>query len=202
MALMRRPSILGKKKASKNALIVDFLKDTQREDFPHLLALNTLKELESSSKSQEDFFLFLIEDIIFASIYATIHEEFFASLKNNPQHAAELVDHWQNKQEKRDHIIASLAQSHLNFITNNGLCSGCQACDNHSDISELMPYFQKGDITFFINLYMGMQTIQIAMEQLLYDSLLDDPSLIEELSKEKVSDFRKFLYNYSEERKV
>ena len=95
-------------------------------------------------------------------------------------------------------MISEQTEYHFNFILNKGLCSGCPACDNHSDVVELLSHWQKGNIEFFVTLYLGMQTIQFTMEHLLYDIIPVNKSVAKELTPDNILSFRQFIYSYVE----
>lgn len=202
MSLVKRfiGNIQPKKTKKDESLCRMFLATESEPDFPFTLALQSFENLEKTSKGNEEFFHYLIEDIVFTSLYATYYEHIFLTIKQNSDRALELTDSFEKERDERDRIIGKQTENHVNFILNKGLCPGCECCDNHADVGELISYLQKGDIDFFISLYLGMQTIQFAMEQLLYDFLPTKLSLAESFDTKNILEFRKFVFEYSEKK--
>ena len=178
-------------------LIQSFLDQKDAPDFPVTLALNALEKLESSSSDEEELSLFLLEDIVFSSIYATFYEAIFAAIKNNPQLADRLVEQFEKSTQEREQVIAQQSEHHVHFILNSGHCEGCPSCQHHDDVNELLPHWQRGNRDFFLTLYLGMQSIQCAMEQLLYETVPDNPKLIPLLGQQDILRFRQFIYRYA-----
>ena len=177
-----------------------FLKQEKNDDFSFLLALEALEKLESSVPSEEDLNLYLLEDIIFSSIYATFYETLFIAIKNNPQVATQLIKQFEKNEEERKQIIAEQSEHHVNFVLNLGNCQGCPSCQHHRDVNELIPHWKRGNRDFFLTLYLGMQTIQFAMEHLLYKRVPHDNTLIPLLGQQDILRFRQFIYRYVESR--
>jgi hypothetical protein len=182
----------------KVAFIGDFFNDTERSDHPFKLAMHTYNQLTETTESREEIFLFMIEDVIFTSLYATFYEQLLFTAKENPAVAVKLINHFETDNEERERVIAEQTQHHLNFILNDGTCEGCPACDNHADVAELIPMIKQGDYQFFKNLYLGMQTIQFAMEELIYDKIELSPEWLESLNPENILEFRKLIIDFAE----
>ena len=189
---------LRSKDPKKVEFIADFFTDTERSDHPFKLAMHTYNQLTETTGSREEIFLFMIEDVIFTSLYATFYEQLLFTAKENPAVAVDLINHFEKDHEERERVIAEQTQYHLNFILNDGQCEGCPACDNHNDVAELIPLVKKGDYQFFKNLYLGMQTIQYAMEELIYDKLTLSPEWLGSLSPENILSFRQLVIEYAE----
>lgn len=164
---------------------------------PYDLALNSFNELKETTKSAEELFFFLIEDSIYISLYATFYEELVKCLKDNPESADDLIKRFAEVHEERERLIATEAQNHVSFIENLGVCEGCNSCENHGDVAELIEHYQKGDIDFFIDLYIGMQTIQNSMETLIYDFLPENGELIQMLSTKDIAEWRAQIFEYA-----
>lgn len=171
-------------------------------DFPYTLALSSYDKLKETATSEEELFYFLMEDCIFTSLYATFYEELLVAVKMNPELAIPLINRFADDSEERERMIAEQTQHHLSFIENKGLCPGCPCCDNHQDVSELITYWQKGDIDFFTNLFIGMQTIQFSMEHLIYDVIPSTPASKDLLDHKSILEFRQYIFDYSEERNL
>ena len=168
------------------------------EASPYELALNSFNELKKSTNSTEELFYFLIEDSIYISLYATFYEELFKCMKANLDKASDLIKRFADASEERERLIATEAQNHVNYIENLGACDGCQSCENHKDVVELISSYQNGDLDFFIDLYIGMQTIQNSMEALIYDILPDNEEFIEALSVNDIMEWRSQIFSYAQ----
>ena len=184
--------------AEDHPLIQSFLEQKNQEDFPFSLALSSLEKLESSCSGQDELDICLLEDIVFSSIYATFYEAIFAAIKDNPKIAANLVEQFEKSTPEREQLIARQGQHHIDYILNSGKCKGCPSCQHHRDVLELLPQWQNKNRDFFITLYLGMQTIQFAMEHLLYEVVPYDNSIIPLLGQKDILHFRQFLYRYAE----
>ncbi|MCO4795368.1 MAG: hypothetical protein KC493_16735 [Bacteriovoracaceae bacterium] len=177
-----------------------FLRLEGDPNFPFLLAIRALEDLEGTVKSDRQLMEYLLEDIIFASIYATFYEHMFITMNENPKLYLELIDKFSEGGQDREMVIAAQTQLHLNYIMNGGTCSGCEACENHKDVEELVEHWNLGDMQFFIKLYLSMQTIQFSLEQLLYDVMPHRHDLLEFLTQETVLDYRQFLADFSDKK--
>lgn len=183
-----------------NSFIDYFMEREESGDSAYLAALDTLGELKSSASDLAEFQEILLEDIIFTSLNATYYEHLFVSLRENPQYLIGLIDRFSEDAETRDNEIALQGHDHFNYIVNGGTCTGCKSCDHHSDVEDLIAKWEEGNLDFFITLYIGMQTIQYALDQVLYDLLPSSKELITEVSIESILEFRQFIYKYSEKR--
>ena len=170
------------------------------QNFPFLLAIRSLEELEKTVESDQQLIEYLLEDIMFASIYATFYEHLFVCIQENQHLALELIDKFSEGGQEREQLIASQAHHHFQYIMNRGNCEGCEACDNHADVDELIEPWEAGDVQFFVKLYIGMQSIQFALEQLLYDILPHRSDLYDSLTSETILDYRQFVVDYSDKK--
>jgi hypothetical protein len=190
----------NKKDDQEVASLAKFFHDLEGgPDFPYTLALKAYDNLKASANGQEDLFYMLMEDCIFTSLYATFYEELLVAVKKNNDVAIPLIDRFADDADERERMIAEQTQHHLSFIENNGSCPGCPCCDNHQDVAELIQYWNKGDIDFFTNLYIGMQTIQFSMEHLIYDVIPATNSVIDLLNHKSILEFRQYIFDYAEE---
>ena len=82
---------------------------------PFDLAHLSLSELKRQASSEEEYLQYLLEDIIYTSIYATFYEELMVTLKDNFQLARPLVEKFQEESFKRDALIGSIAESHVRY---------------------------------------------------------------------------------------
>jgi len=186
-----------------NVPLAKFFHDLEGEaDFPYNLAIQAYSNLKETASTQEELFFFLMEDCIFTSLYATFYEELLMAIRTNAEVSIPLINRFADDSSERERVIAEQTQHHLSFIENKGLCPGCPCCDNHQDVAELIQFWQKGDIDFFTNLYIGMQTIQFSMEHLIYDVLPTTANIQELLTHKNVLEFRQYIFDYSEERNL
>lgn len=183
-----------------NSFIEYFVEREESGDSAYLAALDTLGELKKSASDLTEFQEILLEDIIFTSLNATYYEHLFVSLRENPQYLIELIDRFSEDSDTRDNEIALQGHDHFNYIINSGTCVGCKSCAHHTDVEDLIAKWQEGDLDFFITLYIGMQTIQYALDQILYDLLPNSKELVNEVTIESILEFRQFIYKYSESR--
>ncbi|PIP94439.1 MAG: hypothetical protein COW00_16555 [Bdellovibrio sp. CG12_big_fil_rev_8_21_14_0_65_39_13] len=190
-----------KKLAPQNTLMGYFISKQESEESSYQLALQSYQELRKQCKTQEEFMLFLLEDIIFTSLSATFYEEVFNTAKENPSLAHALIDEFEKDTDSREQNIAELTEFHARYIMNNGKCPGCPACSNHSDVHELLVYWKQNDMQFFSRLYIGMQTIKFAMEDLLYMGLIERPELIQKIDRTAILNFRQDIIDWVEAQK-
>ena len=183
----------------KNSLLIkDFLEVEGTDQSPFQYALQSLEQLKAEATNEIDFRYFLLEDIIFSSLYATFYEHILISVKDNSSLAIGLIENFKQNTEEREQIIARQTQDHLKYIEAHGRCPGCASCENHGDVEELIAPWTQGDTDFFICLYLGMQTIQYSMEELLYESIPSNPKLIKDLHHKTILEFRQFVFDYVE----
>ena len=167
------------------------------KEFPYTLAVESIENLHKTSNSKYEFMTFVLEDSVFASLYATFYEKLFMSILRGPSVTLQLIDHFSEHYEEREQLIAKQAHLHVEYIQNGGNCNGCVCCDNHKDVAELVNYWHKKDMDFFIELFVGMQTIQYTLENIVYDLIPNEPEIVSTLFSENVLAFRKYLFNYS-----
>ncbi len=183
-----------------NPFIPFFLKLETSSEFPFALALKTLEQLETNTHNQDEFLEYLMEDIIFTSVQATFYEHLFITINENDHLTSELIDQFAETGQEREAIIAAQAQLHLSYILNFGQCDGCEACGNHEDVNDLIHSYEQKDLCFFVNLYLGMQTITFALEQLLYDILPHRGDLTPLLLSDTILEYRQYLMEYTEKK--
>lgn len=179
-----------------------FFEDTQRTDHPYRMALHTYTQLQETTASPEEAYLFMVEDIIYSSLYATFYEQLLFTLKENKDVAGALIETFEADHGERERLIAEQTEYHLSYILNGGQCVGCPACDNHGDVQELVALFHGGDYEFFKTLYIGMQTIQFTMEEMIYDRVIDHPEWFSSFTPEKILEFRQEIIEYVENKKA
>lgn len=182
---------------SKSIPLAVYFHDLEGEDdSPYALACQAFEQLKKHANSRDEFFSFLLEDCIFTSVYATFYEQLLVAVRENPQYALALIEKFSEEVEERERMIAAIAEDHVQYILNNGLCSGCKNCKHHLDVAELIPYWIERDLNFFEELYIGMQAIQFAMEHLLYDVMPTKPRVGELLTAENILAFRQYIFEY------
>ena len=193
--------ILGEKKTERTKspakLLNYFAASEGSENFPLTLALNSLESIADGAKDEADYLLCLLEDSIFSSLYVTFYEQIFSTIKENPTMKIPLIETFAEDLNEREKVISIQSQNHINFVERNGVCKGCTSCENHPDVSELVSFWVNKDVTFFESLYVGMQTIQFSMEQLLYEAIPQNAELIDELSPETILKYRQALFDFS-----
>jgi hypothetical protein len=167
-------------------------------NFPFNKALKDLENLERTAKKEDELFLYLLEDSIFASLDITFYEQILLTLKGNEELISAITDRFASNAEEREKVIVIQTQAHVQFVENKGLCPGCTACDNHIDVAELVQPWHRGDIDLLLTLYIGMQTIQHAMDQLLYDIVPISPSVIPLLTNKNLLEYRQYMFRYAE----
>lgn len=163
------------------------------------ISLSHLKSLENEVSSDEDLMYCLLEDSIYSSLQATYLEEMYLSIRNNPDIAGDLIHGFLEKKEARDILIANQTDLHLKYVTKFGHCSGCDQCENHADVDELIGPYQEGDLEFFMQVFLGMHSIFRALEDYFYNHLPHHPEVIEEITREEIFKFRQFIFNYASE---
>ncbi len=179
-----------------------FFEDTERTDHPYRMAVHTYNQLQETTSSPEEAYLFMVEDIIYSSLYATFYEQLLFTLKDNKDVAKELIETFEQDHREREQLIAEQTEYHLSYILNHGQCEGCPACDNHGDVAELVELFHNGDYQFFKTLYIGMQTIQFTMEELIYDLAPDKSEWYKSFTPETILEFRQEIIEYVENKKA
>jgi hypothetical protein len=179
-----------------------FFEDTLRTDHPYRMALHTYNQLRETSAGQEELYLFMVEDVIYSSLYATFYEQLLFALKDNMSVARDLIDTFEKDHEERERLIAQQTEYHLSFIINEGQCSGCPACENHNDVSELVSLFHGGDFEFFKTLYLGMQTIQFTMEELIYELAPENSEWYGSFTPDNILEFRQEIIDFVENKKA
>lgn len=188
-----------KKEKDAHPYYTYFIEERQREDHPYNMALDSYQQLRVSAQTQDELFLFMVEDVLSSSLYATFYEELLKTIHENSHLAEQLIQAFAKDETKREQVVAEQAQHHLNYLLNDGYCPGCPVCDHHEDVADLLPQLKNANLPFFRGLYLGMQTIQFAMEELTFDMISDHPAWIKNLRPQDVTELRKSIYNYVEQ---
>lgn len=188
------------KKKSIHPYLEFLFKDESRQDHPYNLATDAFNNLRETAASQDEFFLFMIEDILSSSLYATFYEELIKTIHENKKLTQALIEAFSNDEEKREQVIAEQSQYHLNYLLNDGKCEGCPVCNNHQDVAEIIPHLKAANLSFFQNLYLGMQTIQFSMEELIYDMIPQNEEWSSTLNQKCIIEIRKEIFEYTEKR--
>jgi hypothetical protein len=169
-----------------------------QENNPYEMALSSLQELDQEATASEELRSFLTEDIIYTSLYATYYEQVFITIKDHPHLAIALIEKFKENKISRENQIAGQTQEHMDYLLNDGFCSGCAYCNDHKDIDELLAFWKNQDMDFFIKLYVGMQTIQFSFESLLYEYIPTNFEQISSITSESILEFRKHVYQYAQ----
>ena len=192
--------VQNKRPSSAPSLMDLFLDLEGTSEFPFDLALASYQSLREQTQNQTEFISYLLEDIIFSSLYATYYEEIMNTIYENPKLTVELVNSFSEDQESREREVAEQTQAHMQYVLNLGSCPGCLHCDHHADVQDLVEYWQKADLNFFSTLYLGMQTIQFSMEHILYDVLPVAPENASSVQRGELLKFRQQIYDDIEKR--
>ncbi|RLA64820.1 MAG: hypothetical protein DRQ88_01535 [Epsilonproteobacteria bacterium] len=188
------------KEFHKNPLITWFVANEGQDDFPFKMAVNSLTRLEDSVKNEEELANFLLEDIIIFSLNATFYEQVMSATHDTPETLDELITDFKKNERIREKEVSIQALNHINYILNEGFCQGCDTCKFHPDVAELIGPWGAGNIDFFLNLYVGMQTINYALNDLLLKEMPRRPELSPFLTHENILSLRKFIIDYIETR--
>ena len=181
-----------------NPLYSYFIGQEKEAQFPYLLAISQLEELEKNVQTDTELITKLTREIIFTSLYATFYEELMVTLKDNANHAIELIDSFSAGSIQREAMIEQLTKNHFNYLAQGGHCDGCTSCDDHKDLDDLVEPFIKKDSHFFITLFLGMGAIQFTMEHILYDVIPQDLSVLDQLERENILDLRQEIIAYGQ----
>jgi len=188
------------KEFHKNPLISWFVAGEGQDSFPFKMAMDSLTRLEDSAKGEEELANFLLEDIIIFSLNATYYEQIMSAICDAPKALEEMIINFKNGEKAREKEVSIQAINHINFILNEGFCQGCDACEFHPDVQELIGPWGAGNFDFFLNLYVGMQTINLCLNDLLLKESPRRPELLPFLTQENILSLRKFIIDYTETR--
>ena len=188
------------KEFHKNPLISWFVSLEGQDDFPFKLAIDALTRLEDSTQNEEELANFLLEDIIIFSLNATYFEQIMSGINQAPQTTNEMIANYKNSEETREKEVSAQALNHINYIFNEGFCQGCVSCEFHQDVEELIGPWGAGNVDFFLNLFIGMQTINLALNDLLLREIPARPEIYPFLTSENILSLRKFIIDYTETR--
>jgi len=164
-------------------------------NFAYTQALLALSKVEKTTDTPRKLMEYLMEDIIFTALYTTIYEELFVTLKKHPEIALRLIERFSDSSSERDQLINIHTQNHMNFIMKNGECSGCTSCEGHSDLAPLIVHWHKGDLPYFIKLYLEVQTIHSGLERILYDYIPGHQSIIDHINEQVIGQYRQYIAN-------
>ena len=173
----------------------DFLHSLEQTDnYPVYFAFEGFGQLKNEAKGDEELALFLLEDIIFSSLYTTFCEQFFIELNNSDFNLINnFIQDFEEGSPEREKVIAQQTEAHVQYIINQGHCDGCNFCSSHNDLTEMLNKWNDGSVEYFMELYLGMQTIQSFFDQVLYDYLPQNPEIVQELSMETIDKVRSDL---------
>ena len=179
----------------------DFLHSLEQTDnHPVYFAFEGFGQLKSEAKNDEELALFLLEDIIFSSLYTSFCEQFFIELNNSDLNLINnFVQDFEEGSPERERVIAQQTEAHVQYIINQGHCDGCNFCSSHNDLKEMLEKWNDGRIEYFMELYLGMQTIQSFFDQVLYDYLPQNPEIVQKLSMETIDKVRSDLVQMAKE---
>jgi len=188
------------KEFHKNPFISWFVAGEGQDDFPFKMAMESLTRLEESAKNEEELANFLLEDIIIFSLNATYYEQIMTTVHDAPGTLEEMIAGFKDNEKIREKEVSAQALNHINFILNEGFCAGCTSCKFHQDVEELIGPWGAGNIDFFLNLYIGMQTINLALNDLLLKEMPNRPEFFPFLTSENILSLRRYIIDYTETR--
>lgn len=193
--------IFKKNNPANENILRDFFNELENSESSCFeLAMNSFFAIKDQCESEEDFLTFLLEDSLYTSLYATFYEHLLVGVHNNQDVAIDLIRLFKDQTDSREQILANQSHDHFNYITNGGKCPGCASCDNHQDVNELIAPFAQGDLNFFAELYVGMLTIQFAMESLIYDLIPNNIEVSKILTQQNILQWRQYIYEYAKEK--
>lgn len=169
-------------------------------DFPFKMAIETYKNLVKSTSNFQELMLFLLEDIIYTSIYATFYEQLLVTAGSNRDVAADMIYNFQDEEAEREVLISEITAAHFKYVIHHGQCKGCEFCQDHSEVNELCEFWNDQDEKFFKTMYVGMMTIQFTMEHMIYDLIPNHPEILFECNENNILKFRKTIYSYVEQK--
>ncbi len=181
--------------------LLEFLKSLeQTDDHPLFFAFEGFNLLKKEAKNDEELAIFLLEDLIFSSLYTTYYEQFFLELnKADLNLVSNFIQDYELKSSSREQTISIQVEAHTQYILNKGECEGCNVCSNHADLNHLLEKWNEGAIEYFMELYIGMQTIQSFFDQVLYDYLPYSPQIVRKLSLKTIDKMREDLIKMAKE---
>lgn len=184
----------------ESALNQLFLNKQSSPDFPYKMAIETYNSLVKSTSNFQELMLFLLEDVIYTSIYATFYEQLIVTAANNTSVAVELIQNFQDEEAQREVLISEITNAHFKYVIHHGQCKGCDYCEDHSEVDELCEFWNAQDEKFFKTMYVGMMTIQFTMEHLIYDVIPNYPEILFSCDDDNILNFRKTIYSFVEQK--
>ncbi len=178
-------------------LIQVFLDQRDSPDFAFGMALNFIDQIFEEAPNDEELLFSLMENCVFTSISVTYFEHLFQAIYQNPSYLLDLINKFSDDANTREENVNKEGQAHVNFILNGGHCEGCPSCDHHADVALLVKKWEDFDLDFYVEMFLGMQTILFAMENLLYDVLPCNAHLAGCLSSENIMHLRKFIFKFT-----
>jgi hypothetical protein len=169
-------------------IIKNFLKSSMKE----------LMKIEQSGHFGDEFKIILLQETIFTSLNVTFYEDLFLRIKNDPKVGDDLVDNFSQNYPFRKEYLEKETDLHLNYILKNGQCTGCDSCQFHGHLDELLEDWTNDDMTRVIITYLGMHCIQSAFEYLVFDVYFKDPFITDHFTMSEINKFRQYLFTYTQ----
>ena len=198
MKFFKTPKRLGQLK--EDPLLKYYQERSPLPSSPFSTALANLEHLEQEAEDDENLILDCLEDSTYFSLQATCYEEILMALVKHPQIIHELLEQFNESKEGRNHLLLTQSQAHVNYVVQEGHCPGCQQCENHKDVDELIPFYQKRDLSFFLELYLGMKTVQLGIEELIFRFFKENPSSLVGLTRDRILSYRTYVFNDSRDK--
>ena len=186
---------------SKKEPLVEFYQFLlQSEASPFQTAVRNLEFLEREDEDEEKLLMRCLEGAAYSSLQATCYEEMLISLADHPDIVEQLIQQFQDSREMQHDLIWEQAYTHGNYVMRGGQCPGCEQCENHKDVDELIPHYQERDLLFFLELYLGMQAVHLGMDELVFRFIREDPSRVQFLSRDRILNYRSYIYGDAKEK--
>ena len=184
----------------KDPLLKYYQERSPSDSSPFSTALANLEHLEQEATDDEGLILYCLEDSTYFSLQATCYEEILMALVKHPQIVHELLGQFNESKGGRDHLLLKQSQAHVNYVAQGGHCPGCEQCENHKDVDELISFYQEGDLSFFLELYVGMQTVQLGIEELIFRFFKENPSSLTGVTRDRILNYRTHIFNDSRDK--
>lgn len=177
-----------------------YLNLEEGESSPFQYSIESLMELEKTSRSNEELAYYLMEEVIFNSLLCTYMEHIMLSVKETPNIAQAIIERFYQDQPTTEKELGEQTQAHANYVQNFGKCEGCPHCENHGDLEELIHFWEMGDLEFFKKLFLSMNIIQISFNYILQDFIPKNINKLNLFEFEEILKFREFIVAYSDNR--
>jgi len=187
-----------RKRPSSNPFTEYFEATIESEDFAFFAALDALDSILKQATGDEELITLLLEECIYSALLATHNENLILGLKNDPQSMDRLLKDYEYQTTAREQMITKHVVYHSDYINNFGFCDGCDQCRYHPDVNDLITPWSNKDLNFFINLYVGMCTINFAFDQVIFELIPNSPKILVNMDQPRIQEFRLKVFELSE----